>query len=89
MEAKKSGHNPHRIPQIVKTGRYAGASIGYRLSSESKWPTQIHDCKAAIRWIRGNANSIGVDPERIGVWGSSAGGHLASMLGTTADINSL
>ena len=87
--SKKSGHNPHRIPQIVKTGRYAGASIGYRLSSESKWPTQIHDCKAAIRWIRGNANSIGVDPEKIGVWGSSAGGHLASMLGTTADVNSL
>tara|TARA_B100001093_G_C26612360_1_gene920789 strand:- start:3 stop:923 length:921 start_codon:yes stop_codon:yes gene_type:complete len=87
--SKKSGNLPHRIPEIVSTQRYAGASIGYRLSQEVKWPAQIHDCKAAIRWLRGNAKTLGLDPNRIGVWGSSAGGHLASMLGTTSDHETL
>ena len=87
--SKKSGNHPHRIPEIVATQRYAGASIGYRLSHEVKWPAQIHDCKAAIRWLRGNAKSLGLDSDRIGVWGSSAGGHLASMLGTTTDHETL
>lgn len=82
--SKKSANHPHRIPEIVATQRYAGVSIGYRLSQEVKWPAQIHDCKAAIRWLRGNAKPLGLDPDRIGVWGSSAGGHLASMLGTTS-----
>ena len=87
--SKKSGNHPHRIPEIVATQRYVGVSIGYRLSQEVKWPSQIHDCKAAIRWLRGNAKLLGLDPDRIGVWGSSAGGHLASMLGTTHDHESL
>ncbi|MFL2912171.1 MAG: alpha/beta hydrolase fold domain-containing protein [Opitutales bacterium] len=87
--SKKSGNHPHRIPEIVATQRYAGVSIGYRLSQDVKWPAQIHDCKAAIRWLRGNAKALGLDPDRIGVWGSSAGGHLASMLGTTKDYESL
>ena len=87
--SKKSGNHPHRIPEIVATQRYAGVSIGYRLSQDIKWPAQIHDCKAAIRWLRGNAKALGLDPDRIGVWGSSAGGHLASMLGTTKDYESL
>ena len=80
---KKTGHSPNRIPALVKTGRYAGATIGYRLSGEANWPAQIYDCKAAIRWLRANAGKFGYDPTRIALWGSSAGGHLVSMLGTT------
>jgi acetyl esterase/lipase len=86
---KKSGLSPHRIPALVKTGRYIGATIAYRLSGEAQWPAQIHDCKAAIRWLRGNADQYGIDPERIAVWGSSAGGHLVSMLGVTNRVKNL
>lgn len=78
-----------RVAPFVETGEFAGATVGYRLSSEAKWPTQIHDCKAAIRWIRANAKKYNLDPERIGVWGTSAGGHLVSMLGTSGDVASM
>ena len=71
--------------RLVSTGNYAAASVGYRLSGEAKWPAQIHDCKAAIRWLRGQAKELNLDPDRIGVLGSSAGGHLVTMLGLTAD----
>jgi len=71
------------------SGEYAAASVGYRLSTEAKWPAQIHDCKAAIRWIRGHARELNLDPERIGVWGASAGGHLVSLLGTSAGVPEL
>jgi acetyl esterase/lipase len=64
---------------------YAIASIEYRLSGEAIWPAQIHDCKAAVRWLRAHAAEHGIDPERIGVWGASAGGHLACLLGTSQD----
>ena len=74
---------------LVSSGEYAGASIGYRLSTEAKWPAQIHDCKAAIRWLRANANRFGIDPIRIGVMGTSAGGHLAAMLGTSGGVAAL
>jgi acetyl esterase/lipase len=80
---KRSGHRPDRLRTLVQTGRFAGATIAYRLSGEAKWPAQIHDCKAAIRWLRGNAKKYGIDPKRIAVWGSSAGGHLVSMLGSS------
>ena len=86
---KKSGLSSHRITALVKTGRYIGATIAYRLSGEAQWPAQIHDCKAAIRWLRGNADQYGIDPERIAVWGSSAGGHLVSMLGVTNRVKNL
>ena len=86
---KKTGHSPNRIPALVKTGRFAGATIGYRLSGEAIWPAQIHDCKAAIRWLRANAAKFGYDPNQIAVWGSSAGGHLVSMLGTTGNNKKL
>ncbi len=69
------------IRSLVETGRFAGASIGYRLSDEAGWPAQIHDCKGAIRWIRAHAARLGVDPDRIAVMGHSAGGHLSAMLG--------
>ncbi len=78
-----------RVIPFVATGNYAGASVGYRLSGEATWPAQIHDCKAAIRWLKANASQYQIDPERIGVWGSSAGGHLVNMLGTSGDVKEL
>ncbi|MCM3725747.1 alpha/beta hydrolase [Neobacillus cucumis] len=62
---------------------YAMASIEYRLSSEAIFPAQIYDVKAAIRWIRAVAKKYGFDSKHIGLWGSSAGGHLAALAGTT------
>ena len=78
-----------QLRKFVASGDYAGISVGYRLTGEASWPAQIHDCKAAIRWIRGNAKQYNLDPDRIGVWGSSAGGHLVAMLGTAGDVESL
>jgi acetyl esterase/lipase len=78
-----------RLAGLVATGDYVGVSVGYRLTDEATWPGQIHDCKAAIRWVRANAKSLGIDPDKIGVWGSSAGGHLVSMLGTSGEVKEL
>ena len=79
--SKQSGYAPGRIGKLINTGRYIGATINYRLSGESKWPAQIEDCRAAIRWLRENASQFCINPKKIAVWGASAGGHLASMLG--------
>ena len=84
---KSSGVN--RVVGLVQTGRYIGVSIGYRLTGEAIWPAQIHDCKAAIRWLRGNAKKHEMDTVKIAVWGSSAGGHLVSMLGSTGGVKRL
>lgn len=78
-----------RVGPLVATGNYAGASIGYRLSGEAQWPAQIHDCKAAIRWLRAHAAEYGYDPDRIAVWGTSAGGHLVAMLGVSHGVAAL
>ena len=59
------------------------------MSGESIWPSQIHDCKAAIRWLKGNAKKYGIDANRLAVWGNSAGGHLVAMIGVSGDIESL
>lgn len=77
------------VVPLVESGNYAGVSVGYRLTGEAIWPAQIHDCKAAIRWLRANAKKYNLDPEKIGVTGTSAGGHLAAMLGTTGDMPEL
>lgn len=78
-----------RLGALVASGDYVGASVGYRLTDVAPWPAQIHDCKAAIRYLRANAKKYGIDPEKIGVWGSSAGGHLVSLLGTSGDVPEL
>lgn len=62
---------------------YAVCCINYRLSDEAKWPGPLHDCKAAVRYLRANAKRFGIDADHIGVVGNSAGGHLAAMMGTT------
>ncbi len=68
---------------------YLGVSIEYRLSSEATFPAQIEDCKCAIRFLRAKAKEYHIDPDRIGVAGHSAGGHLAALLGTSADLPEL
>ena len=61
---------------------FAVASIDYRLTHQAQWPAQIDDCRAAVRWLRENAKTLNLNPDRIGAWGSSAGGHLVALLGT-------
>ncbi|MFD0677833.1 MULTISPECIES: S-layer homology domain-containing protein [unclassified Paenibacillus] len=70
---------------VTKRG-YIGVSLDYRLTPEAPFPAQIQDVKLAIRYLRANAAQYHIDPDRIGVWGSSAGGHLASLLGTSGDL---
>jgi acetyl esterase/lipase len=65
---------------------YALASINYRLSSEAVFPAQIEDGKAAVRWLRAHATIYRLDPNHFAAWGASAGGFLATMLGTTGKI---
>ncbi len=64
---------------------FALASVGYRLTDAATFPSQLEDCQAAIKWLKENSGTRGVDPSRIVVWGGSAGGHLVSLLGTTGD----
>jgi acetyl esterase/lipase len=73
----------------LTTKGYALAAINYRFSQHAIFPAQIHDCKAAIRWLRANAAKYGIDPEHIGVGGGSAGGHLAALLGTSDGVKEL
>ena len=68
---------------------YVVASINYRLSSEARFPAQIQDVKAAIRWLRVNESTYGIDPARIATWGPSAGGHLAALAGVSCGATGL
>jgi acetyl esterase/lipase len=61
----------------------AVASVDYRLSTRAPFPAQIHDIKAAIRFLRAKAGELGIDASRIAICGSSAGGHLAALTGVT------
>ena len=65
---------------------FAVASINYRLSSDAIFPAQIEDCKAAVRWLRAHATEYGLDPEHFAAWGSSAGGQLVALLGTSGGV---
>ena len=68
---------------------YIVVSIDYRLSGEAPFPAAIEDCKAAVRWLRANAATYQIDPDHIGAWGHSAGGHLAALLGTSGGVAEL
>jgi len=78
--------NPFAI-ELARRG-YVAATVEYRLSNEAKYPAQIHDLKAAIRWLRANAARYHLDPNRIAAVGASAGGHLVALLGATNGISS-
>lgn len=67
----------------------AVASIGYRLSQQAIFPAQVVDCKGAIRYLRAHAAEFNIDAARIGVWGSSAGAHLAALVATSGGVGEL
>ena len=85
-EAGDKAFNPAVL--LVKKG-YAVASVNYRYSKQAVFPAQLHDCKAAVRFLRDNAKKYNLDPDAVGVWGASAGGHLVALLGTTGDVPDL
>ena len=85
--SRGSKNHPPRLNRILHG--YIVVSIDYRLSGEAPFPAAIEDCKAAVRWIRANAATYHFDPDHIGAWGHSAGGHLAALLGTSGGVAEL
>lgn len=84
---KKSDYRVYAVHFAARG--YVVASVGYRLSGEKKYPAAVNDVKCAIRYLRSQAESLGIDPERSGVIGGSAGGHLAMMIGYSSDVPEL
>lgn len=74
---------------LVETGRYIGVTLDHRYAQEATWPAQIHDAKAAVRWLRTNAAAYAIDPARVAVWGESSGGQIAGVLATTGGLAEL
>jgi acetyl esterase/lipase len=85
MRGSKDQHPPFNLMAYG----YIVVSIDYRLSGEAPFPAAIEDCKSAVRWIRANAATYHFDPDHIGAWGHSAGGHLAALLGTSGGVAEL
>ncbi len=81
---KTTGTGREDIPELVGRG-YLVAAVNYRLAPRYKFPAQIEDLKCAVRFLRVNAATYGLDPAHIGVFGDSAGGHLAALLGVTEE----
>jgi acetyl esterase/lipase len=83
-------HHGHRAfwgattTDLAREG-FVAATVSYRLAPQHKWPAQIEDVKAAVRFLRANAQKYGIDPKRVACLGDSAGGHLSLMLGLTDD----
>jgi acetyl esterase/lipase len=88
MGDKADGTGLSGVDSLLAAG-YAVASINYRLSGEANYPAQVHDAKAAVRYLRANAAQYKLNPEQIGAWGASAGGNLVALLGTTCDVPEL
>jgi acetyl esterase/lipase len=80
-------HHDRLCLQLAQRG-YVAVTPSYRLAPAHQFPAAVNDVKAAVRWLRANAAKYGVDPERIGATGDSAGGHLALFLGLTGDVKS-
>jgi acetyl esterase/lipase len=78
-----------QVASLVASGDYAAVAIGYRLSWQATWPAQLHDLKAALRWVRAHAARHGLDSDRICAMGASAGGHLVAALGTSRGVAEL
>jgi len=75
---------PNQLFDELLAAGLAVATIDYRHAAEASFPAQLHDAKAAVRYLRAHAEVLGIDTSRIGVWGESAGGHLAALVGLTA-----
>ena len=76
------GHARQEPDRGPRRRGFVAVSVGYRLAPDNKFPAQIEDAKTAVRFLRANAEEFGIDPDRIAALGFSAGGHLASLLGT-------
>jgi acetyl esterase/lipase len=79
---KNAGYIVNDAKALGRLG-YTSVSANYRLQSQGLWPAQIHDTKAAIRWVRANADKIGIDAEKIAIAGYSAGGMLSLLAAGT------
>ena len=86
-QGDRSNHG-HLAKALAAKG-YVAATISYRLSGEAPFPAQIHDCKAAVRFLRSNAKRFGINPDKIGATGLSAGGHLTALLATSGGVAEL
>ena len=71
------------VRERLLEGGFVVASANYRLAPEHRWPAHIEDAKCAVRFLKAGREIYGIDPDHIGVWGTSAGAHLAALLGTT------
>lgn len=87
--ANGSRINHERVAQAIAARGYVAATISYRLSGEAPFPAAIHDCKAAVRFLRANAKEFGIDPGHIGAIGLSAGAHLTALLATSNGVEEL
>lgn len=88
---KRDAAREINVGSTLARNGYIGMSIDYKLSlgGQPIWPTNLWDCKTAVRWLRANAARLQVDPDRIGVLGGSAGGHLAAMVALTTPSDGL
>lgn len=75
--------SPNLTRHFAQRG-YAMVNIEYRVSGQAKFPAALEDVRAAVRWVRENAPEYGIDPDAIGLWGSSAGAHLATLTALSA-----
>lgn len=80
---------PNSVFRRLNEAGIACATVDYRHSLEAPFPAQLHDIKAAVRYLRHHAAVFGIDADRIGAWGESAGGHLAALLGLTGSRDDL
>lgn len=87
--AWRSGSKDRMPLRFLVENGFAVASVNYRLSPVARFPAQVHDCKAAIRYLRSTQDDYGVDGSKIGIAGASAGGHLAALVGVTNGHNKL
>lgn len=79
---------PAVLAKLASEG-FVVASLEYRLADEAKFPAQLQDARAALRFLKGNAAKYGIDPARTGVWGGSAGGHLTALTALTCGVGYL
>jgi acetyl esterase/lipase len=91
QEGRRDAAREINVCSVLARNGYVAMSIEYVLSDQKQavWPTNLWDCKTAVRWLRKNADQLGIDPARIGVMGGSAGGHLASMVALTQPADGL
>lgn len=83
MGDRAAAMHPWLAPQLARAG-YVTVAPTYRLSGEAAWPAPLDDVREALRWVRGHAAGFGADAGRVGLWGHSAGAHLAAMLALTS-----